>query len=302
MGLFKKDRGCDFYKSYKLAAGVISVTKMALWRVILLFLHARVAFSDNVGWKAFFTENIDEFHDIPLKWEEETPIPSYVTGTFVRNGAARISFGSKRRILASWLEGWAKIHSFKFNGSRVLFSGKMLETPLYKENVENGELTPQMTFNYFDNPEDEWSFWEKLQIIRKAAGGSGYDNSNPAVWRIGPANAEKGVYMAVTDDPLATRFDIDTLDTLGLQTPKLQLPMTASGCTHWMREPGTDNSAVLLLYPVTFDATKIWSVNFHLFETITHDPKGTTDIYLINLKTGDVTRRTTDYVYSLHHC
>jgi len=326
---------------------------MALWWIILLFLQARFAFSDNVGWKAFFTENIDEFHDIPLKWEEETPIPSYVTGTFVRNGAARISFGSKRRILASWLEGWAKIHSFKFNGSRVLFSGKMLETPLYKENVKNGEMTPQMSFNYFENPEDEWSFWEKLQIVRKMAGGmaGGYDNSNPAVWRIGPANPEKGVYMAVTDDPVATRFDIDTLDTLGLQTPKL-LPVTASGCTHWMRELGTDNSinintkvglsgpymqvsrwkpedtyqtpevvakftpkkegyfhsfsitehyAVLFLYPVTFDATKFWSVNFHIFETITHDPKGTTDIYLINLKTGNVTRRTTDYVYSLHH-
>ena len=129
-------------------------------------------------------------------------------------------------------------------------------------------------------------------------------------------------------------------------------PPTVSGCTHWMREPGTDNSinvvtkigltgshyevlrwrpehsyqepetvatftpkksgyfhsfsitenyVVLLIYPVTFDGSKAWSVNFHIFETMTHNPEGETDIYLINLKTGHVTRRTTGFVYSNHH-
>ena len=31
----------------------------------------------------------------------------------LRNGPAQISFGSSRRILTSWLEGFAKLHSFK---------------------------------------------------------------------------------------------------------------------------------------------------------------------------------------------
>jgi len=324
---------------------------MAFWCAILVFLQIGLVFSDNVGWKAFFTENVDEFHDIPLQWEEKTPIPAYVTGTFVRNGAARISFESKRRIYSSWLEGWAKIHSFKFNGSRVLFSGKMLESPNYLKSLKKGELIPMMTFNYFDNPEDEWSFFEKLQIAQNMAKGTAFDNSNPAVWRIGPADPKKGMYMAVTDSPESTRFDIDTLDTISMEGPKL-FPPTISGCTHWMREPGTDNSiniatklgltgphlevyrwtpehsyqepemiakftpkkagyfhsfsitenyAVLFLYPVTFEATKFWSVNFHIFETITRNATGTADIYLINLKTGEVTSRSTEYVYSLHH-
>ena len=30
-----------------------------------------------------------------------------------RNGPAQISFGSPRRILTSWLDGFAKLHSFK---------------------------------------------------------------------------------------------------------------------------------------------------------------------------------------------
>lgn len=324
---------------------------VALRCLILVFLHSRLAFCDNVGWKAFFTENIEEFHDIPLQWEQKTPIPSYVTGTFVRNGAARISFGSKRRVLSNWFEGWAKIHSFKFNGSRVLFSGKMLEPPNYRKSVKKGELVPQMTFNYFDNPKDEWSFLEKLQIAKDMVEGTAYDNNNPAVWRIGPKDAKKGIYLAVTDSPTSTRFDIDTLDTISIEYPKM-LPPTISGCTHWQREPGTDNSiniatkmglhgpqfevyrwrpehsysepelvtifkpkkfghfhsfsitenyAVVFIYPATFDGNKFWSANFHIAETITHNPHGTTDIYLINLKTGRVTSRSTSYVYSLHH-
>ena len=160
-----------------------------------------------------------------------------------------------------------------------------------------------------------------------------------------------GVYLATTDDPVSTRFDIKTLKTIKVEYPN-HLPPTLSGCTHWMREPGTDNSinintklglrgpeivvqrwrpehsyqdpetvakfipnkqsyfhsfsitenyAVLFLYPVTFDALKFWKVNFHLMEVIESDPKGRTDIYAINLKTGEVTHRETSYVFSLHH-
>ena len=168
--------------------------EMAVWLcLVLLCLHAKLAFSDNVGWKAFFTENIDEWHDLPLKWENETPIPSWVTGTFVRNGPARIKFDSHRREFSTWIDGWAKLHSFKFNGSRVLFSGKMLETPLYLASVKKGELVPQMTLNKFANPDDEWSFLEKLEIARKGVTGGAFDNSNPALWRLGPADAKKGM-------------------------------------------------------------------------------------------------------------
>ena len=69
--------------------------------------------SDNVGWKSFLKEDPTEFHDIPLVWEEDSPVPAWLTGTYVRNGPAQISFGSPRRILTSWLDGFAKLHSFK---------------------------------------------------------------------------------------------------------------------------------------------------------------------------------------------
>ena len=87
--------------------------------------------SDNVGWQSYLKEDPTEFHDIPLVWEEEgSPVPAWLTGTYVRwsdphsaqvalitphlrNGPAQISFGSPRRILTSWLDGFAKLHSFK---------------------------------------------------------------------------------------------------------------------------------------------------------------------------------------------
>ena len=89
--------------------------------------------SDNVGWKSFLKEDPTEFQDLPLVWEEDSPVPAWLTGTYVRwchhvtmvrevvtdnwdlhrNGPAQISFGSPRRILTSWLDGFAKLHSFK---------------------------------------------------------------------------------------------------------------------------------------------------------------------------------------------
>ena len=97
-----------------------------LYIVCVLF---QLVHSENVGWKSYLAEDPTEFHDIPLVWEDPTPVPSWLSGTYVRNGPGQISFGSPRRVLTSWLEGFAKLHSFKLSGSSVLFSGAMLRSP-----------------------------------------------------------------------------------------------------------------------------------------------------------------------------
>jgi hypothetical protein len=43
----------------------------------------------------------------------------------------------------------------------------MLESPNYVASTEAGELVPQLTLNKFNNAEDEWTWWEKLQIVFK---------------------------------------------------------------------------------------------------------------------------------------
>ena len=113
-----------------------------IFTIILLFLFSYKFQCENIGWQKYFEENPTEFHDLPLTWEDATVVPGWLSGTYVRNGPAQISFGSDRRILTSWLDGFAKLHSFKFSGSEVLFSGKMLESPNYLASVASGELQP----------------------------------------------------------------------------------------------------------------------------------------------------------------
>merc|ERR1719369_1939266 len=205
-------------------------------KVLFTVILATSAYSENVGWKKYFVENPTEFHDIPLVWQGKTPVPEWISGTYVRNGPAQISFGSEKRVLTSWLDGFAKLHSFKFSGSKVLFSGRMLEPPNYLESVAAGELQPMFTLSKFATAEEEWSLWEKFKILRTA-----FENNNPALWRIGKKDIQEGVYMAVTDSFVPTRFNISDLSTMGMLFPS-SWPATLSGCAHWMREVGTDNS------------------------------------------------------------
>ena len=81
----------------------------------------------------------------------------------------------------------------------------MLETPNYLASVAAGELGPQLTLNRFSSPEEEWSWWERLEIVVKMAAMKEFDNNNPALWRIGDRSLEHGIYLAVTDGKVATK-------------------------------------------------------------------------------------------------
>ena len=111
---------------------------MSLRCVLLVAGLAAPALQDNVGWRSFLQENTQEFQDLPLAWQGDTQVPAWLSGTYVRNGPAQvgvciisdktvnclllqISFGSKRRVLTSWLDGFAKLHSFKMSGSTILY-------------------------------------------------------------------------------------------------------------------------------------------------------------------------------------
>ena len=320
--------------------------------LLVLFAWVQLVSPENVGWKSFLAEDPTEFHDIPLVWEDTTTVPSWLSGTYVRNGPGQISFGSPRRVLTSWLEGFAKLHSFKLSGSSVLFSGAMLQSPNYVASVKAGELVPQITLNKFDSDEEEWTWWEKMQIAYKMFTGDEMGNNNPALWRIGQEN--DGIYLAVTDAKVPTRFNISDLSTLGQEYPP-SYPFTLNGCAHWMREPGTDNSinfnfkkgftgppwvevlrykpestyqtpeviakfkpskfsyihsfsvtenyVVFLFYPVIIDPKKYPESNFHVFELFDGSNKtDTTDIFVVNLKNGDVKGPIPSaWTYAAHH-
>jgi len=125
--------------------------------------------TDNVGWSKLFEENSQEFHNVPLQWEkgETNAIPSWLGGVYVRNGPAQITFGSEKRHLSSWMDGMAKLHSFKFDGKNVFYSGKMIESSSYKDSVEKKELVPQITLGPFENSEEDWNMFEMKEIFER---------------------------------------------------------------------------------------------------------------------------------------
>ena len=61
---------------------------IVIFTIVVAFIRA-----DNVGWKSYFIENPKAFHDIPLIWEKgnQTTVPSWLSGIYVRNGPAQVS-------------------------------------------------------------------------------------------------------------------------------------------------------------------------------------------------------------------
>lgn len=141
----------------------------------------------------------------------------------------------------NWLDGFAKLHSFKFIGDKVLFSGKMLESDNYMASVEKGEIAPQLTLNQFVDKENDWNLLEEAEIMAGMMEGTAFDNFNPVVWRFGAKDKDEGIYMALTDSPSGFRFNITDLSSMGLYLSK-RVPFPTTGCAHPHREPGTDNS------------------------------------------------------------
>ena len=94
-----------------------------------------------------------------------------------------------------------------------------------------GELVPMLTLNKFNTEEEEWTTWEKMQIVGKSLMGTEFGNNNPALWRIGPANLEEGVYMAVTDSKVPTMSTIWlTMSTIWLTMSRCRRGSTSRTC------------------------------------------------------------------------
>ena len=60
--------------------------------ILPILTFVAITTAENVGWKSYFVENPTEFHDIPLIWElgNETNVPSWLSGIYVRNGPAQV--------------------------------------------------------------------------------------------------------------------------------------------------------------------------------------------------------------------
>ena len=64
----------------------------------------------------------------------------------------------------------------------------------------------------------------------------------------------------------------------------------------------TEKYVILFFYPVIIDPTRFTDSNFHVFELFQGNSTGTTEIFVVDLKSGDVKGPfTTGYFYAAHH-
>merc|ERR1712123_91454 len=97
---------------------------------------ATVCLGQTQGWSRLFDDEISEFHDEELAWEDGgEEVPSWLKGRYIKNGPARLNFPNQTRFFTNWMDGWGKLHTFTFDGPQVTFSGKILEPHSTKQHL-----------------------------------------------------------------------------------------------------------------------------------------------------------------------
>ena len=202
-----------------------------------------------LGWSRLFDDEISEFHHEELTWEAGGDrVPGWLQGRYIKNGPAQLNFPNQTRFFTNWMDVWAKLHSFTFNGPEVTFSGKLMEPPLYKATLAAGDLVPSTTLSSL-SPTD-WTMAEKMDIASMFTSQTAYDNQNVLPVKLGEH------YITATDWPTVTYFDLESLDTLGVEHPK---QISTGQCAHWITEPGTQNKLNFQLH------LGLLGTSFHLY-------------------------------------
>ncbi|XP_076439754.1 carotenoid isomerooxygenase-like [Babylonia areolata] len=205
---------------------------------LLMMLGVGVATADDVtGYDLLYKTNKDEMVDVPIQFNN--PLPSWLTGTLVRNGMGQFENGD--RSFVHLFDGFGKFSSWRFysNGS-ASFSTQFLQSNFYKESMASDSIA---TYLLFMGTEPPFNFFQLLEAMQK-----GLDNMNVNVFRI-PKEGGGYEYMALNDyskSYIFSPFDLSTGDKL---TGALNSPhpsplgsgfMDLLSTAHVVQEPGSD--------------------------------------------------------------
>jgi carotenoid cleavage dioxygenase-like enzyme len=126
-------------------------------------------------------------------------IPPWLTGTLVRNGPAKFEVGAQH--YNHWFDGLAMLHTFSFQGGRVSYANRFLESQSFMEAREHGKISRG---EFGTNP-------GRSLLGRVMALFSPRTTDNAAV----SINMVANEYIALTETPVPLIFDPATLRTLG---------------------------------------------------------------------------------------
>eukprot|EP00058_Branchiostoma_floridae_P015800 XP_002601288.1 hypothetical protein BRAFLDRAFT_81327 [Branchiostoma floridae] len=220
---------------------LLSLLCVVLWQGALSVTPGK----DGVGFA--FQPNLHEFHKTPMKFESNSPIPKWLSGTLVRNAPARYEVGD--RSVVDIFDGFAKLHSIDITPQSLNFSASFIKSGIYNRSIEANTIAPMVTFLGVDPP---FSLYERLEALAKTL-----DNNDINVWKFGAGDSAR--YAALTDGWVFPEFNIDTLDTLGVVQPDplgdgqsgfgVGPPTVYLSCAHPVVEPSTGHSISYVIKP-----------------------------------------------------
>ncbi|MDY6764104.1 MAG: carotenoid oxygenase family protein [Halobacteria archaeon] len=123
-------------------------------------------------------------------------VPNWIDGSLIRNGPAKFEVGEKE--FQHWFDGLGMLRKFAFEDSEVTYSNRFLRTQAYR-NSQEGKLSTGFGTSTSSN------------ILEKLVGfftPDTTDNTNVNVAKVG------GRFMALTEVPVMTEFDPETLETI----------------------------------------------------------------------------------------
>ncbi|OZD06580.1 hypothetical protein CH275_10245 [Rhodococcus sp. 06-235-1A] len=199
-------------------------------------------------------------------------IPEWLTGRLIRVTPALLDYQSKSGVktMGHWFDGLSMLNCFSFQGGRVSYASKFLETNVYKRTRQDKELHRSMSMGT-----DPCRTLGK-RIMSLFVENDNSDNPNINVTRMGER------YFALTETPIPMEFDPETLGTLG----PMKFEEDVSGQygpishAHYDRESG-DMIATLTQVGLksTYNIHK-WGPNSTKRELIASVPTGGTASYM----------------------
>lgn len=138
-------------------------------------------------------------------------IPSWLSGTLVRNGPIKVTIDGQSN--THWFDGLAMLHAFSFQDGKVNYSNKFLRTDDYHTVFEKASL------HYVGFATDPCrSLFKRFFSFLIPTSRLALHNANVNVAKLADA------YVALTEVPLPVKFDVKTLETLGVLNYQDKLP------------------------------------------------------------------------------
>ena len=154
-------------------------------------------------------------------------IPSYVQGTLIRNGGGIWTTSDKNEEFSHIFDGFAKIHAYRIQNSKVKCQSRFLRGSWYKAFLEKDKQSfpagigtgPVLDAN---NKQPKLGMVRKIQALLNSA--TIFDNTPVNIWDYQPHlkeannNVKKKTITALTDAPPRTTIDFNTMETISSST------------------------------------------------------------------------------------